>query len=53
LKSGKIGCGKEELTSSVQRSRGSLRDNGPTLIYLLEEEKRQEMMLILYLRFRK
>jgi hypothetical protein len=53
LQSGKIEYNKEELTLSVQRSRGFIKDNFPTLISLLEEERRQEMMLILYLRSRK
>jgi hypothetical protein len=53
LKNGKIGYVNEELTSSVQKSRELVEDNFPTLILSLEERKRLEMMLIIYLRSRK
>jgi hypothetical protein len=53
LQNGKIGYVNEELTSSVQKSRELVKDNYPTSISLLEEEKRQELMLIIYLRSRK
>jgi hypothetical protein len=53
LQNGRIEYEKEELTSSVQKSRGLSRDNFPTLILLLEEEQRHEPMMIIYLRSRK
>jgi hypothetical protein len=52
LQNGKIEYDNEELTSSVHKSRELLRDNFPTLILLLKEEKRQGLMLILHLRSR-
>jgi hypothetical protein len=53
LKNGKIRYVNEELTSSVQKSRELLEENFPTLISSLEEGKRLELMLIIYLRSRK
>jgi hypothetical protein len=53
IQNGKIEYDNEELTSSVPKSRELVRDNFPTLISLLEEEQRQELMLILYPRSRK
>jgi hypothetical protein len=53
LQNGKIEYINEELTSSVHKSRELINENSPTSISLLEEEKRHELMLIIYLRSRK
>ena len=49
MQNGKIGYDNEELTSLVQKSRELLEDNFPTLISSLEDVKRLELMLIIYL----
>jgi hypothetical protein len=53
LQNGKISYVNEEINSSIQESRELVKENYPTSISLLKEEKRQELMLIIYLRSRK